>query len=211
MYSSYTAEQIARTYALADRHHANLVAAVTWAFLFEGQPYFDGFRDLATNGIDKPVVNVFRMLGRMSGSRVAVTSTGALSLDDLLATGVRAAADVSALATRGRRSAAALVWNYHDDDLPGPAAAVSLSFSGLPTGRATMAHYRVDATHSNAYARWLQMGSPQPPTAAQQAALQRAGQLERFEPDRQVSTSGGTATVMFPLPRQGVSLVLLSW
>ena len=38
-------------------------ASVTWAFEFEDQPYFAGFRDLATNGIDKPVLNVFRMLG----------------------------------------------------------------------------------------------------------------------------------------------------
>jgi hypothetical protein len=31
----------------------NLLGAVTWGFEFEDQPYFDGFRDLATNGIDK--------------------------------------------------------------------------------------------------------------------------------------------------------------
>ena len=36
---------------------------LTWAFEFEDQPYFDGFRTLATNGIDKPVLNVFRMAG----------------------------------------------------------------------------------------------------------------------------------------------------
>ena len=72
MYSSYTAEQLARTFELADRHQVNLLGSVTWAFLFEGQPYFDGFRDLATNGIDKPVVGIFRMLGMMSGDRVAV-------------------------------------------------------------------------------------------------------------------------------------------
>ena len=70
MYSSYTAEQLARTYELTDRHHVNLIGAVTWAFEFEEQPYFAGFRDLSTNGIDKPVLNVFRMLGRMKGDRV---------------------------------------------------------------------------------------------------------------------------------------------
>ena len=72
MYSSYTAEQIARTYELADLHGVNLLGAVTWAFEFEDQPYFDGFRDLGTNGVDKPVLNVFRMLGQMRGDRVAV-------------------------------------------------------------------------------------------------------------------------------------------
>ena len=36
---------------------------LTWAFEFEGQPYFDGFRTLATNGIDKPVLNLFPHAG----------------------------------------------------------------------------------------------------------------------------------------------------
>jgi xylan 1,4-beta-xylosidase len=44
MYSSYTAEQLARTYELADRHQVNLLGSVTWAFLFEGQPYFGSAR-----------------------------------------------------------------------------------------------------------------------------------------------------------------------
>jgi xylan 1,4-beta-xylosidase len=212
MYSSYTAEQIARTYALADRHHANIVAAVTWAFLFEGQPPFDGFRDLATNGIDKPVLNVFRMLGHMTGQRVDVTSTGGIDLDDVLAHSVRGAADISALATRSSRSAAVMVWNYHDDDLPGPEARIALSVTGLPAGRRlTLTHYRVDQTHSNAYTKWQEMGSPKIPTQAQQSALERAGQLERFEPDRTITSSTDDVELTLSLPRQGVSLLLLAW
>src|SRR5205085_8851380 len=77
MYSSYTAAQLARTYELAELHGVNLLGSVTWAFEFDDQPYFDGFRALATNGIDKPVLNVFRMLGQMGGERIAVESTGA--------------------------------------------------------------------------------------------------------------------------------------
>ena len=65
----------------------------TWAFEFEGQPYFDGFRDLATNGIDKPVMNVFRMLGQMRGTRLAVTSSGGLPLDSVKDRGVRGQAE----------------------------------------------------------------------------------------------------------------------
>ena len=97
MYSSYTAEQIARTYQLADLYKVNLLGSVTWAFLFEDQPYFDGFRDLATNGIDKPVMNVFRMLGQMSGNRVAVTSSAGLPLEEVRDKSVRGPADISAL------------------------------------------------------------------------------------------------------------------
>ena len=63
MYSSYTAEQLTRTYQLMDLRQVNLIGSVTWAFEFEGQPWFYGFRDLATNGVNKPVMNTFRMLG----------------------------------------------------------------------------------------------------------------------------------------------------
>ena len=153
----------------------NLLGSVTWAFLFEDQPYFDGFRDLATNGINKPVMNVFRMLGRMSGNRVAVTSSGGADARRRPRQERRAAADISALATRAARAAAVLVWNYHDDDVPGPRPMWKLTIAGLPGGRVTVSHYRVDDDHGNAYSRWKAMGSPQPPTPAQYAELERTG------------------------------------
>ena len=55
MYSSYTAASFARKYLLADEYKVNLVGAVSWSFEFENQPWFAWFRDLATNGVDKPV------------------------------------------------------------------------------------------------------------------------------------------------------------
>jgi xylan 1,4-beta-xylosidase len=103
------------------------------------------------------------------------------------------------------------VWNYHDDDLPAPAATVEIAIDGLPAGRPTLTHYRVDGSHSNAYAVWLRMGSPQSPTAAQYTELERAGQLEMFEPARRVDVRNGRISVTFSLPRQGVSLLTLAW
>src|SRR5947209_17485315 len=61
LYACYTAMAMNNILQLADRHHANMEGMLTWAFEFEDQPYFDGFRTLATNGIDKPVLNFFRM------------------------------------------------------------------------------------------------------------------------------------------------------
>jgi xylan 1,4-beta-xylosidase len=211
MYSSYTAEQIARTYALADLHKANLIGSVTWAFEFEDQPYFYGFRDLSTNGIAKPVLNVFRMLGRMRGDRVAVESSAGLPLETVWKNGVREAADVSALASRDSRSIAVLVWNYHDDDLPAPATDVELTIAGVPAARPTLLHYRVDRDHSNAYEAWKKMGSPQPPTAAQYEQLAKAGELRLLAPPSRIEGRDGRVTLGFQLPRQGVSLVVLSW
>src|SRR5205085_11248023 len=144
------------------------------------QPWFDGFRTLATNGVDKPVLNVFRMAGLMMGDRVQVDSSGAVPLEDILSGGVRAKADVDAFATRSDRSIAVMAWNYHDDDLPGPDAPVQLSITGVPANvhRAMLHHYRIDQNHSNAYTVWKQLGSPQQPTAEQFRTLEAAGQLQ---------------------------------
>jgi xylan 1,4-beta-xylosidase len=211
MYSSYTAEQITRTYELVDLHGVNLLGSVTWAFEFEDQPYFDGFRDLATNGINKPVLNVFRMLGMMSGDRVAVHSSGGLTVETVRDSSVAGRPDIYALATRAERAAAVMVFNYHDDDLPAPAAAVELTIEGLPAGRPTLTHYRVDREHGNSYEAWKKMGSPQQPTAAQYAELEQASRLHVLEAARQVTVNGGRVVVPFTLPRQGVSLITLSW
>ena len=212
MYPTYTALQIARTYELADLHHVNLLGAVTWAFLFEDQPYFDGFRDLATNGIAKPVLNTFRMLGQMSSNRVQAVSSAGLPITEIRDRGVRGAPDISALAARSARSATVLVWNYHDDDVPAPAAPIQLSIEGLPAGRATLTHVRIDESHSNSYAAWLRMGSPQTPTPAQHAALEKASELQELTPARELTIgSDGRVTEVFDLPRKSVSFVKVTW
>lgn len=207
MYSSYTAAQIARTFELADSHGVNLLGSVTWAFEFEDQPYFAGFRDLATNGLSKPVLNVFRMLGRMGGDRLRVRSEGAAPLEVVREEGVRQAPDVNALASRDGSVVSVLVWNYHDDDLDAPPARVELVISGMPAGRPAVTHYRVDKSHGNAYEAWKKMGSPQSPTSAQYAALERAGALASLGKPAATDGKAGELRLDFDLPRQGVSLL----
>lgn len=213
MYSSYTAATFAKKYELALRHGIRLEGAVTWAFEFEGQPYFDGFRDLATNGIAKPVLNVFRMFGLMSGERVQAESTGSVALDAMLASGVKGQADVGVTATRGARQAHVLLWHYHDDDVAGPPAEVSVDVKGFSPGvdRILLEHFRVDENYSNAYTAWLAMGSPQSPTPEQHSKLERAGLLESISPPSWRPAQDGSVRLQFPLPRQAVSLLRLSW
>jgi xylan 1,4-beta-xylosidase len=211
MYSSYTAAVFARKHDLAARHGVNLEGALTWAFEFEEQPYFAGFRSLATNGIDKPVLNVFRMFAKMRGERVAVESNTAVSLDAMLRDGVRGKPDVSAFASRDGDKLYIMLWHYHDEDLPGPAADVELTLANLPTtiGQAKIDHYTVDAKHSNAYSIWKKMGSPQRPTLAEYAELERAGQLVRGEEIEPAVIRAGSSTVRLTLPRQAVSLLVV--
>jgi len=211
MYSSYTAAQIARTFELADLHKVNLLGSVTWAFEFENQPYFAGFRDLATNGIDKPVLNVFRMLGKMRGDRLAVTSTSATSVESIRDEGVRGRSDVYALASRSERAMEVLVWNYHDDDLPASPADISLTIEGLPAGNPAITQYRVDDRYSNSYEAWKQMGSPQSPTADQRATLEKAGQLQTVGPPAHQRVADGRLVINMSLPRQGVALFTIAY
>ncbi|HHY85624.1 MAG TPA: beta-xylosidase [Verrucomicrobia bacterium] len=215
MYSSYTAASFARKHDLADRHGVNFEGALTWAFTFEDQPYFAGFRQVASCGLALPVLNVFRMYSQMSGRRVAAESSGAVSLDDILRSGVRGQPDVGALAAMDAqaRKMTVMVWHYHDDDIPGPDADVELALSGLPADvpEAKLTHYRIDEAHSNAYAEWKRMGSPVAPNEREYRQLERASELTAMETDPTIQLSNGTGTLKFILPRQGVSLVVLNW
>ena len=211
MYSSYTAASFARKYELADKHGVNLEGALTWAFEFEDQNYFAGFRVLASNGIDHPVLNVFRMMSKMSGDRLTTTSDAGIPLDDIVKNGVRKNADVSALASRDGKKVSVLVWHYHDDDLAGPDAAITLNVPGLPVsnGQAKVTQYRIDETHSNAFTMWKALGEPQKPTPAQYTDLEAAGKLATLEADKKTPIANNSATVNFTLPRQGVSLLVI--
>jgi xylan 1,4-beta-xylosidase len=213
MYSSYTAATFARKYDLAAKHGVNFEGAVTWAFEFEDQPYFDGFRDLATNGIDKPVLNVFRMFGLMQGDRVTAEASGALSTQSMVEGGVKNKADINVMATRTDRTINALVWHYHDDDVAASVPNAALQIAGVPPGvsKVLVRHYRVDEKHSNAYTLWKALGSPQKPSPEQYAALESAGQLAMFTSPAWVAPKNGTVEWKFPLPRQAVSLVQVSW
>ena len=212
MYSSYTAAAFARKFMLADKHGVNLEGALTWAFEFEDQPYFAGFRVLASNGVDLPVLNVFRMFGKMSGGaggpRVAVTSSAEVPLEKIMSEGVRGEADVAALASMDATRLSILVWHYHDDDLPGPDAAVDLTITGMPGGGLRATRYLIDKDHSNAFEQWKKLGSPAKPTDEQYKLLEAAGRLAMVEAPA-LSAKGGKTTLKFDLARQGVTLLVI--
>jgi xylan 1,4-beta-xylosidase len=211
MYSSYTAAAFARKYALADHFKVNLEAAVTWAFEFENQPWFHGFRDLATNGVDKPVLNVFRMYGKMTGKRVEVSGDQAHTFFQIRDSSVRRKADIDALASKDKKSAAVMIWHYHDDDTVAPAAPVEIRIKGVPAKNVQVRHYRIDQDHSNSYTAWQKMGSPQQPSAAQIATLEKAGSLQMITAPRKMAVNKGELIMKMELPRQAVSLLHLSW
>jgi xylan 1,4-beta-xylosidase len=200
LYAAYTAAMLSNITDLTEHSGNHIEGVLTWAFEFENQPYFEGFRTLATNGVSKPVLNFFRMAGLLGGDRVKASiaaSPGA----------------VSALAVRSDRVLSVLTWNLNNDDVPAPAANVVVEFEGLPATvtRALLQHYRIDQAHSNAYTRWQEMGSPQNPTSEQYSALVAAGELQTLDSPRWITIHNGQTTLELALPRQAVSLLQLSW
>lgn len=213
LYAAYEAEALFHTLALAHFAHANLLGFVTWAFEFENQPYFEGFRELATNGLDKPVLNAFRMFGLLARDRVQVTSSDALTTENVIQDGVRAQPEINAIAARGHHEMEILLWNYHDDDLLVPLSLTDLMVTGLPSKatRGLLEHFRIDSSHSNSFAMWNQMHSPQSPSPQQYEKLEAAGQLQLLDSPAWIPIESGSAHLTFTLPRQAVSLVRLRW
>jgi xylan 1,4-beta-xylosidase len=212
-YASYTAEVLNTIYELSRREQINFAGAVTWSFEFEGQPYFEGYRELATNGLDKPVLNAFRMFGLLGAERVKSSSSAAIPPEEVLHAGVRSLPDINAIATRKDHEVEILVWNYHDADLSVDAAKIESFVEGLPgnISRALLEHFRIDSDHSNAFTAWKEMGSPQTPSPLQYEQLESAGQLQLLASPSFIPIEKGSAHVQFTLPRQGLSLLRIHW
>jgi xylan 1,4-beta-xylosidase len=211
MYSSYTAASFARIYELMDQHKVNLQGAVSWSFEFENQEWFAGFRDLATHGVDKPVLNVFRMFGMMEGERIQVTTENGIGVTDIIANGVRGhQPDINAIASKKGNSVWVMVWNYHDDNLPDSSSRVELNIDGLGS-KVLVHHYRVDQQFSNSFEKWKSMGKPQDVTPGAYAELERAGQLQLMTSPAWIVTNDRKTLLKFELPRQAVSLIQLTW
>jgi xylan 1,4-beta-xylosidase len=211
-YGVYEVAMMKRSLELASQAGVNLRGVLTWAFTFPGAPYFAGFRALATNGIHLPVLNAFKLLGALKGERLAVTSTGARPLDDILANSVRVQADVDALAAIDGDRIQILVWNYHDDLVDAEPAPVTLSVK-VPSAfgaNAGVTHTRADDTHGDAFTVWVSQGSPATPSASQLTALRQAMEPVVLERERVVAVAGGTVRLAFDLPRFGISLFTLT-
>lgn len=189
------------------------VRLLTWAFLFVGERCFEGTRTFSTQGIDKAILNLFRMAARMGQQAVSFESTGAKDplryADD---NGRAEESDISGFAgISSEGNLTVLIYNHHDDwDKTGDAQ-IEVEMTNLPSGASdvTVAHYRIDQTHSNAYAEWLRQGKPMYPTPDQYSAIKARDGLEQVQPPQRLSLSDGTLKLHFILPVHGISLLVV--
>jgi xylan 1,4-beta-xylosidase len=210
-FAAYTAASFMRKQDLLARSGGNLQGAVSWAFTFAEQPWFNGLRALTTNEVALPVLNTFELFARLGRRRVAVDAPAMFPVDAIIGNSVRGEPDLGAVASLDAAGArlTILLWNYHDvaggyDDHRD----VQLLLTGLPrlARHAKALEYTIDETSGNAYSAWLAMGSPQSPSKAQIARLHAAAKMRPVSRELE-RTSAGVAGLQLKLPRQSVKLI----
>ena len=209
-FASYSAASFMRKQDLVAHHGGNLQGAVSWAFTFHDQPWFNGLRALTTNEVALPVFNAFKLFARLGPHRLVAESSGMLETTAIIADSVRADPDVGVVATRTvGGDLCILLWNYHDVadrfDEPTP---VTLYLRGLDETHklAAATLTRIDEYNANAFTAWRNLGEPQAPLPKHVASLHDAATLKAaaIAPS---AHSDGSATFGFPLLRHSVALI----
>ena len=115
-YPSYVATAFDKVSKFAKANNWDL-RLLSWAFMFVGERCFEGTRAFSTQGIDKAILNLFRMYARMGTQEVAFASSSARDpLADADLIGSSAGPDVSGFAAlSGSKSLQILIYDHHDD------------------------------------------------------------------------------------------------
>jgi xylan 1,4-beta-xylosidase len=210
-YPSFVAATFDRVTRFGQQHKWD-VRLLSWAFLFVGERCFEGTRAFSTQGIDKAILNLFRMYGKMGSQEVSFQSSGAkdpLSYADICGRGE--AADISGFATLSDTSLAVLIYHHHDDWEATGEVEITLEAENLLfQNEVVVTHYRIDNEHSNAYAEWVRQGKPMYPIPEQRATILAHSGLEMLEPPQKVALNEGKPSLNFRLPMHAVSLVCIS-
>ena len=188
------------------------IRPLAWAFMFEGERCFEGTRTFSTQGIDKAVMNVFRLFAKL-GSRLVEFSSAA-SKDpekyrDYWGSGEGAEIDGWATLT-GTRSLEVFIYCHEDSWDTDSTYPVEFTALKLPfEGPYKVTHYRIDRDHSNAYAEWVRQGRPDWPLEGQYAAIKARSALELAEPVRSVVPLDGKVKLSFDMPVKSISLLVI--
>ena len=204
-YASYVAAAACHLVRAYDNSGPRVDGMLTWAFQFEGRDTFAGSRALSTNGVDKPILNVFRLLGRLGRTKLslAVDPTPAMSAAMDVGTSPALTGIAAGDAVKGVQL---LLVAHHDDWDVKAEVDVEIEVAGL-SGRVYEAvRWDLDRDHANAHTAWVEMGRPRSPDPAQMRALQAAAALHP-EPMARREIQEGTLTL--PVRMRAHSVLLL--
>ncbi len=208
-YASYVLSAYKNLFDLASELKMD-IRPLAWAFMFEGERCFEGTRSLSTQGIDKAVLNLFRMLARLGTQRVELRSSrdlNPLSFRD--PNGTEEGPEIDGWAVCDSADfLQVLIYCHHDDWDRKESFDVSLALKNLPMeGQVSVMHTRIDGNHSNACSEWNRLGRPEWPDEEQRAAIAARSGLEFFRPPETAEVRSGRLELSFPLPVHGISLL----
>lgn len=208
-YASYVACTVNKLIDRAASTGAQIDGMLTWAFLFEDRDYFEGFRTLSTNGVDKAVLNVFRLLAKLGGIRLGLRSDrGHDPVRRGRADGAGDLPDIDGLAAIDETGGIQVfLSSHHDDwDVTTPSA-VTVTLDGATAGQRYRVYQSLVAQgHANAYTAWDAMGQPQPPSPVQLAEMHHAAKLKPA-PLGEVTGADAAVAVTVTLPSHSACLL----
>lgn len=204
-YASWMMSAYKNLFALSESLRMD-IRPLIWAFMFEGERCFEGTRTLSTQGIDKAVFNLFRLLSRLGTRRVSLESShDPGSLEEVCGAGPQ----ISGWATCDSRDALQVLVYCHDDDWDRKEVFdIFLTLENLPMkGPVNVTHYRIDSTHSNACAEWERQGRPDWPNESQRSAILARSGLELLREPETAAIKNNRLEIGFRLPVHGISLL----
>jgi xylan 1,4-beta-xylosidase len=212
-YPSYVVTAFKKLMDLAE-HHSRELDALTWAFMFEGERCFEGTRTFTTNGVDKPILNLFRMYSLLGNTRLYFASTAAKDplgyKDD---NGIGEDPDMDGIAAISKdNNIQVLLFCHHDDWSVKGTYDVEIEIANIPfnCSKCRLTHYRIDQECSNAHTEWVRQGRPNYPTLAQTRAIKSKMELELYEPKTEVTLQRDKFQKTVTLPVHGISLLILA-
>lgn len=210
-YPSFAASSFLHIQQLAEEFGCD-VRPLTWAFVFRGERCFEGTRAFQTQGIDKPILNLFRMYALMGDKKLKFESDMAVDVRDYAERcGRGEPPEINGFAALNKNNSIdVLIYCHHDDwwNVKGKAH-ISLSVENIPykSSKLCITHYRIDENHSNACTVWEKLGRPHYPSEEQKEQMRAHAGLEMLCLPQEISVENGMVALEFDLPVHGISLI----
>jgi len=189
------------------RNYSNPIERITsWAFYFEGKRFFEGNRTLITNDeIEKPIINIFRMLSLLGNSRIKLISHVDLQDVHISASSFK----IDGIATMEDRTISIIIWNQADEWWQEGECHIELNIDHIPfNNTAILKHFRIDKQYSNAYSAWKAEGSPINPSIKQIKKIKLHQGLELIQKPEEIQIDNSkNVNLSFSIPLPGISLI----
>lgn len=214
-YATYVAAMYDKIARLAELYGTK-IQTLAWAFFFPGERCFEGTRTFVTQRINKPIFNLFQLFGMMGKEKLHFESSGARPLpekepfenpNEIQFDGLAEENDIGGMASKNEDgSVQVLVFSHSGDRDAEKTRKAEIKLKGV-FGKVKIEHYRIDRTHSNAYAKWLEKGSPLYPEGELYEEIKASDALCLMEtPEKEAE---GELLFTAEMPAHAISLFVL--